>query len=82
MQIFIEEAYFSTSIIILDEQNCEFELSVNISDYIPGNYSMKLVLWDIFHDIYQTQNTINLNISYFTPPEFVSNLPSLAEIQT
>ena len=69
------------NIIALNEQNCEFNLFINTSDYLPGNYSMKVTFWDMFHELNYGEDTINLNVLYMVPPEFTSSLPDTMEIQ-
>ena len=68
-------------LIVLNEQNCEFNLFINTSDYLPGNYSMKLTLWDMFHELNYVEDTVDLNVLYLVPPEFTSSLPDTLEIQ-
>ena len=68
-------------LIVLDEHKCNFSLFINTSDYLPGNYSMKLTLWDMFHELNYEEDTINLNVLYMVPPEFTSSLPDSMEIQ-
>ena len=72
---------FNHDLIVLNEQNCEFNLFINTSDYLPGNFSMKLTLWDMFHELNYVEDTINLNVLYMVPPEFTLSLPDTLEIQ-
>ena len=67
--------------IILNKQDWQFDLYVNTSNYTPGNYSMKLTQWDIFHENDPVEISMNLELAYYFPPEFASDLPPLTKIQ-
>ena len=67
--------------LILDKQNWQFDLFVNTSYYSSGNYSMKLIFWDIFYEENPNDIFINLELANSFPPEFVSDLPSIIKIQ-
>ena len=77
----INGIYLTLNQIKLDNQDWEFNLLWNTSNYVPGNYSLNLAVWDIFHKDSLSQIKISLEISYFVPPEFTSELSQSLIIQ-
>ena len=67
--------------VVLNDQEWNLSLFINTSSFTPGNYSMKLSIWDIFHKDTPSNIAINLDVSYFNPPIFDENLPSSLIIQ-
>ena len=55
--------------------------SASISSFNAGNYTLKLTLWDIFHEENPTELLIELERSNYFPPEFVSELPPTTKLQ-
>ena len=68
-------------LIVLNEHKCTFDLFINTSDYLPGNYSMKITFWDMFHKLNYVEDTVDLNVLYMVPPEFTSSLPDTLKTQ-
>ena len=71
----------NSSLIVLDNQDWDFDLFVNMSSFEFGNYTVSLSLWDIFHDVNVTQAYINLEMKHFDPPHFASELPTSIDVQ-
>ena len=67
--------------VVLNNKEWHLSLFINTSSFTPGNYSMKLSIWDIFHKDTPSNIAINLDVSYFAPPVFDENLPSSLIIQ-
>ena len=66
---------------VLDNQSWEFDLLVNTNDFVPGNYTMELSIWDMFHKDNPLVIIVNLYVSYFVPPVFDGGLISSLTIQ-
>ena len=67
--------------ILLDNQNCEFSLYIDTTNFIPGSYSMVFNIWDIFHKNDPLETKIKIHMSYFVPPIFESILPTSLTVQ-
>ena len=72
---------FSNYFVHLDSNNWMFNLFMNTSDFNPGNYSMTINLWDIFHEQVSAKALITLEVSYLFPPEFALELPLSLDVQ-
>ena len=81
LKLSIIKSSFIIDQIILDGQNWAFNININTSFYTPGNYSMLLNIWDLFHLDTYSEIVIDLDVSYFVPPVFTNELPSLLTIQ-
>ena len=77
----IDGTYLTQNEINMNSQEWKFNLFWNTSDYTPGNYSLNLALWDIFHKDSPSQIKINIELSYFYSPEFTSELTQNMVIQ-
>ena len=77
----LNSSHFSNYIVHLDSNNWMFNLFLNTSDFDPGNYTLAFSLWDIFHEQTSTKALVTLEVSYYFPPEFISKLPSLLNVQ-
>ena len=76
----INTTNYVQNLINLDTQNWEFDLFVDTSSFDPGYYSIKIILWDIFHEQNPIEETINLEVFYFEPPSFAVDLPATLNI--
>ena len=65
----------------LDSESWMFNLILNTSDFNPGSYSISFNLWDIFHEQVSAKALVTLEVSYYFPPQFASELPSLLNVQ-
>ena len=81
LKLSIIKSGFIIDQVILDDQNWAFNININTSFYTPGNYSMLLNIWDLFHLDTYSEIAIDLDVSYFVPPVFTNELPSLLTIQ-
>ena len=73
---------FNNYFVHLDRNNWMFNLFINTSDFNPGDYSMTFSLWDIFHEQVTIKVFVSLEVYFYYPPKFVSELPSSLDVQT